>query len=201
MIVDGPAPLPNWAPLPPGVLAIVLAAGLGTRYRGPTHKLLAPFRGRRVIDHSVAAPLVAGFAHVVVVVGDIDLGLADDERLSVIRNPRPADGQVTSLRLGIARAAELGATTVVVGLGDAPLVDAQLWRRVAAGPGPLAIAEHDGVTGPPTRIDERFWSLLPTEGDEGARSLLRGRPELVTRVPCTSLSPDIDTEEDLARWS
>ena len=188
-------------PLPAGVVAVVLAAGLGTRYHGPTHKLLAPFRGHRVIDLAVAAPLAAGFGHVVVVTGDVELDLVADDRISVINNPRPVDGQASSLRLGIARAAELGATAVVVGLGDAPLVDAELWHRVASAPGPLAIADHDGSAIPPTRIDASVWDLLPREGDEGARALVRGRPELVTRVPCTSLSPDIDTEEDLARWS
>lgn len=187
--------------LPGGLVAVVLAAGGGSRFAGPTHKLLAPFRGRRVVDHSVTAALDAGFSRVVVVTGEADLGLAPDPRLSIVGNPRPLDGQSTSLQLGIGRAARLGATAVVVGLGDAPLVDPATWRSVALAEGPLAITDVDGTLAPPTKIDASLWSVLPTEGDHGARALVHGRPELVTRVPCTSLSPDIDTEEDLARWS
>jgi molybdenum cofactor cytidylyltransferase len=47
------------------------------------------------------------------------------------------------------------------------------------------------------------WPLLPTDGDEGARSLLRSHPEWVCHVPCIgSLDTvaDIDTPEDLHRW-
>jgi molybdenum cofactor cytidylyltransferase/nicotine blue oxidoreductase len=46
-----------------------------------------------------------------------------------------------------------------------------------------------------------MWPLLPSLGDEGARSLLWERNDLVVRVPCAGDPADVDTVEDLERWS
>jgi CTP:molybdopterin cytidylyltransferase MocA len=179
--------------------AVLLAAGAGTRYHGPTHKLLASLGDRLVIEHAVAAAVAAGLDEVVVVAGAVPLpALAG---VTIVHNERWADGQATSLAAAIAHARHRGHDAVVVGLGDQPGIPPEAWRRVAADPHPVAVATYGGHRRNPVRLAAALWNLLPTDGDEGARVLMRSRPELVGEVACPGRPADIDTEEDLRRWS
>lgn len=177
---------------------VILAAGGGTRFVGPTHKLLATIDGVPVITRSVGAALAADLDHVLVVIGAVDLGDAVPDGAELVRNPRWSDGLATSLQAGIRRAAELGCDVVVIGLGDQPFVEAGDWRMVAAADGtPLAAADRGDHLGTPVRIEAAYWSELPHTGDAGAQILLTRHPELVTAVRCVGRPDDIDTVEDL----
>lgn len=187
--------------------ALLLAAGRGRRYVGPEHKLLASFRGRPLASWAMDAASTAGLDELVVVVGagieadGLRALVPDGTRLVV--NARAAEGQATSLAAGVEAVDRAGHDAVVVGLADQPLVPAEAWRLVAttAREAPVVTATFAGARRPPVRLDRSVWPLLPTAGDEGARALLRSRPELVTEVPCPGDPADIDTPEDLARWS
>jgi molybdenum cofactor cytidylyltransferase len=182
--------------------AVVLAAGAGSRFAGPVHKLLADLRGRPVVVWAVAAAVAAGLDETIVVTGAADLDDVLPPGVRIVRNPAWASGQASSLRAGVAAAAAAGHDAVVVGLGDQPFVPADAWRSVAAATGtPLAVAVFGDDARPPVRIHADLWPELPTEGDEGARGLLRRCPSLVTRVPCGGDSADVDTLEDLERWN
>jgi molybdenum cofactor cytidylyltransferase len=180
---------------------VVLAAGGGTRFGAGGHKLLAGFRGRPLVCWAVEAALGAGFDDTVVVTGAVDLGEVLPAELTLVENPRWADGQATSLQTGVRWARDAGFEAVVVGLGDQPLVPSEAWAAVGASSSPIAVATFDGQRRPPTRLAASVWPLLPLDGDEGARVVMAGNPELVEAVACPGQAIDIDTVEDLARWS
>jgi molybdenum cofactor cytidylyltransferase len=188
-------------PLRSTTAAVILAAGGGTRFEGDSHKLLAPFKGRPVISWVIDAALEAGFDEVYVIAGAVDLtGVVPDE-VVLVENHSWEDGQATSLRTAVAVAEADGHDAIVVGLGDMPLVPAEAWRLVADAEGDLVTATFSGKRSPPVKIGEELWSLLPLSGDEGARSVIRLRPDLVEEVACPGQAVDIDTRGDLSRWS
>jgi molybdenum cofactor cytidylyltransferase len=185
---------------PERVIVVLLAAGAGSRFEGPQHKLAATVDGRSVIERSVAAALDADVGPVVVVTGAVELELPHDDRVTLAENPEWASGQSTSLAVGITEAVRLGADAIVVGLGDQPFIAPDAWRLVAAATSPIAVATYDGKRRNPVRLHRDIWPLLPTGGDEGARSLIRLRADIVQEVPCPGSPADIDTLEDLRTW-
>ena len=187
--------------------AILLAAGGGSRFTasgGQGHKLLAPYLGRTVVEWSIETAAAANLDATYVVRGATDLpvpSLAADA-VRFVRNDRWREGIATSMQAGITRARRDGHAAVVIGLGDQPLVQTEAWRRVArATTSPVAVATYEGERGNPVRLSSMAWPLLPTAGDEGAKVVMRRRPDLVVEVPCPGRSADIDTVDDLAEWS
>jgi molybdenum cofactor cytidylyltransferase len=186
-------------------VVVLLAAGAGTRFDGDGHKLSARVPDgdpRTVIERSLANALAAAVGPVVVVTGAVADVVPPGLRalVTVCHNPRWADGQMTSLRTGIEAARALAATDVVVGLADQPFIEPAAWRAVAEHDGPIAVATYAGERANPVKLAAEVWDLLPDAGDEGARAVMRVRPELVREVACTGSPADIDTTEDLRRW-
>jgi CTP:molybdopterin cytidylyltransferase MocA len=150
-----------------------------------------------LVQWAIDAAAGAGLDDLVVVTGAVELELA----VASVRNPAWASGMATSLQAGVAYARARGHDAVVIGLGDQPFVPSSAWRAVADASTPIAVATFAGDRRPPVRLAASVWELLPTTGDEGARAVMRQRPELVTEVACDGEPADIDTAEDLARWS
>jgi molybdenum cofactor cytidylyltransferase len=181
--------------------AVVLCAGAGSRYLSAsgTHKLLAPFRGQPLVSWAVGNALAAGLDFTVAVTGAADLADALPQAgVITVANPGWQGGLATSLRCAIATCRRLGVSAAVVGLGDQPLVPPEAWQAVAASKAAVAIATYGGRRAHPVRLASTVWDELPVSGEEGARSLMRRRPELVEEVPCAGDPADLDTAEDFA---
>jgi bifunctional UDP-N-acetylglucosamine pyrophosphorylase/glucosamine-1-phosphate N-acetyltransferase len=118
--------------------AVVLAAGQGTRMRSRLPKVLHPVAGRPMLDHVLASLRAAGIEQRVVVTGhgaeEVEAHLGD-RALSVRQEPQR--GTADAVRTGLAKiSGEVG--QVVVAMGDAPLVPAELYMALQR-----ALAEGD----------------------------------------------------------
>lgn len=189
------------------VAAVILAAGSGSRFNDgrpravPGDKLLSVVSGRALVSWAVAPALEARFDDVVVVGGAVDLRSVVPKSVTLLQNDDWTTGQGTSLRVGLDWCASRGHSSAVIGLGDMPGLTAQAWRAVADAPrGPIVFATYDGKRAHPVRLDGEIWAMLATQGDEGARALVRRHPELAQEVACIGVPVDIDTARDLQRW-
>jgi len=98
----------------------------------------------------------------------------------------------------------VGADAVLFGLADQPFIDPGAWKLVADAPAewPIVLATYGTTRGPhPVRLHRSVWALVPSSGDDGARLVIRDHPELVHTLECPGSADDIDTLEDLQRWT
>jgi molybdenum cofactor cytidylyltransferase len=195
----------------PFVSGVVLAAGASTRMGRP--KQLLPIAGRPLLQHVVDAALASSLDEVIVVLGhradEIEAALDLADRARAITNPDFAEGQITSLRCGVA-AANATARAVAILLGDQPslrsqAIDAMVGAFLAAGARAArpVFPDAGGRPGHPVLLArEIFCELDPLRGDQGARTLFSEPRNGVIEIPVAGEPPpDIDTPEDLARFA
>jgi CTP:molybdopterin cytidylyltransferase MocA len=184
-------------------LAVVLAAGAGTRFAHATHKLRAKVHGVAILSRAVANATQSGIGDVVVVTGAETF---DDllPTVTTVHNSAWQTGQRSSVLCAIDEAQRRGCDVVVIAAGDQPFVSPEDWQAVAADPSPVAVATYDGPRATPVRLHKSVWDdfrAIQGDPDAGARSLMHLRPELVSEVACKGSGADIDTTEDLQRWT
>ena len=143
--------------------------------------------------------MAAGLDATIVVTGDADVEVP--EGVVALANLALAGGHRHVARRRRGARLRVGAGAIVVGLADQPFVTPDAWRAVASSSAPIAVATYEGRRANPVRLAQHVWAWLPATGDEGARPLMRERPDLVTEVPCPGNPADIDTTEDLRRWN
>lgn len=186
-------------------VALVLAAGTGSRFGGG--KLLAPLQGKPILQHVLDRVAEAGVGEAVVVLGrDADAvedGIAWRAERRV-RNLEPERGLTSSLHVGMA-ALDPNASTVLILLGDQPLVAAETIRALLGAPidptRPIVVPAYadDGGRNPVLLRRAAFKLAHEATGDRGLGPVLAAHSELVVEVPIAGANPDVDTPEDLAR--
>ena len=199
-------PRSPWFNGPVRVVAVVLAAGAGRRIGGP--KALLPIHGTTFLAHVSRRLARPGIAAVVAVVGhgarrlEAEAGLPPEVALVV--NPRPDDGMLGSVILGLDAAEARGADAVLFHPVDHPFVSPAITDAVVAALAAgalIAVPSYGGRRGHPGGFARAAWSALrqaPT--GRGARAVLAEHPEWLVHVPgdegCVA---GIDTPEDYER--
>ena len=174
------------------IAAVVLAAGFSRRLGRP--KQMIQVGGETLLARAVRVAGEAGLTPVVVVVNaEFSDGLLGCE-LAV--NEQAEEGMASSIRCGVERATEVGATGVVVMACDQVELRAEHVRNLCAAPEWVTGSGYAGKVGIPAYFPAaRFEELLALQGDIGARELLRGAASVVDE----KLGLDVDTAEDVER--
>ena len=188
-----------------GVVAVVLAAGLATRFGSA--KVLALLDGRPLLVHVLERLATAGVGDAVVVVGDdaaaIESAL-DGMPARIVRNPDPARGLSSSLVLGVAAARERRPDAIAVALADQPRLDPAVVSALLAAADdparPLIVPRYSDRANPNpvVMLPAAFDLVREAAGDRGLGPVIARHPELVHEVPVEGANPDVDTPADLA---
>lgn len=184
---------------------IVLAAGTGSRFAAPGHKLTQRLGTSNVLGatlrHAIAShlPLVVVTTEALADAARRHVASRDVVILPAVGTPGPQPlGMGFSIAAGVA--ARPDATGWLVLPGDMPMVLTTSLLAVAAAleHHPVAYAQHRGRRGHPVGFAAELYSELATlSGDEGARRLLARYPAHGVEVDDPGVLIDVDTEADL----
>ena len=197
------------------VFAILLAAGFSSRF-GNQNKLLAPFRGKPLVRHTL--DLVCGmrcFNRILFVYADEDVALVARDyiiagQVTPVFNSAPQHGQGESVRLGVSAAftptAGPESAYYLFFPCDQPLLDAATVRLIldAARPGSIVEPVCRDYRGSPSLFSAAFHDdLIALKPGEVPRLLKLRYPQAVIQVdvPERAALEDIDTPADLTRLS
>ena len=186
--------------------AIVLAAGASSRMGRP--KALLQTGERTFVRAILDALRTAGVTDAVVVVRtgqpEVIAEIAAAGFGRHVLNPRPEDGQLSSLLAGLDAVDRDGVEAVLVTLVDVPLIGADAVRtliaRARASNAPILRVVHQGRHGHPVLFKNTvFDALRRADPAIGAKAVTRAWPPEDVEVPDSGVAEDVDTPADYAR--
>jgi molybdenum cofactor cytidylyltransferase len=185
----------------PRIAALVLAAGQSRRM-GARNKLLATIDGVPMVARVVDAALCSVDAGVYVVTGhqhaQVTRALAERD-VTVVHNPRYAEGLSTSLAEGLAALGD-DVDAALVCLGDMPRVTRAHIEKLIAAFDPqegraICVPLWQGQRGHPILWARQFFAeMRAIKGDVGARHLLGEYADVTCEVPVSDDGVLIDVD-------
>jgi molybdenum cofactor cytidylyltransferase len=190
--------------------AVLLAAGAGTRMGGRP-KALLELGGVPLVLRQLIALSGAGVDELVIVLGhhaECIMPVIEHFPVTLVRNPRPEDGQVSSQRLGLA-ALNPRVDAVVVALADQPLINEDditsvigAFKSRPEGTG-VVVPRVAGQPGNPVIFSAAVREeILSGEINIGCRQWREAHPGAVASFETDNrrFVLDVDTPQDLERF-
>lgn len=190
--------------------AVLLAAGAGTRLGGRP-KALLELGGVPIVLRQLIALSGAGIDELSIVLGHHAASIMpviEHFPVTLVHNPQPEDGQVSSLRLGLA-ALNPNLDAVLVALTDQPLINEQditavigAFKRRPAGTS-LVVPHCAGQPGNPVMFSAAVREqILAGDANVGCRQWRRQNPTSVASFDTENrrFILDIDTLEDIEQF-
>lgn len=191
-----------------GVSGVVLAAGPSRRFGDRPPKQLVPIDGEPMVRRLVGRAAQSKLTEVIVVVGKAANEVekcCQGLDVRMVRNRRFAEGQSSSVKLGLA-AVDPTAAAVMFIPADQPeltveVIDSILDCYSRTG-GRIVVPTYRGRRGAPVLFDHAlFGELAEIEGDVGGRQLFSSHGDEIVELPLASGAAlrDLDTPDDLQR--
>jgi molybdenum cofactor cytidylyltransferase len=185
--------------------AIVILAAGGSRRLGRPKQLLSVL-GEPLLRRIVRMASDVQPEHLIVVLGSSAydcVPVIKDCGADIVVNPFWQSGLAGSIRIGVERAEEQEAGSVLLLLADQPWLNSDVIRRFLDrmnGKTDLIIsARYNGILGAPMIFgSDWFPQLKNLEGDQGARNLVSKEADRVEVIDWSEGAIDLDTPEDLA---
>ncbi len=180
---------------------VIPAAGSGSRFAGPRHKLEQPFGGGTVLGATIRHAVQTQLPVVVITTEALQpvvSALLATRDIVVLGAGEAARGMGHSIAAGVSERS--GAPGWLVLPGDMPLVQPETLLAVATALEQHAVvyAQHRGRRGHPVGFGAELYSeLILLTGDEGARRLIARYPAHGQEVDDLGVLLDIDTPADL----
>ena len=186
---------------------IVLAAGRGSRFLGPDHKLAQSLGSLSVLGTTLRQAIASQLPVIVVTTEPLaEVARRSVAARDVVRVPEVGSAGQAVLGMGYSIAAGVLARPDAGGWlilpGDMPQIQPDTLQRVARelASHAVAFAQYKGRRGHPVGFSGELYSeLVALTGDEGARRVSARYPAFAVNVDDPGVLVDVDTLADLDR--
>ncbi len=185
------------------IAAILLAAGLSSRTKR-FHKLLLPYKGKKLLDHAITAITRSAITYLIIVTGKqqrkIRKIIPKKDMIKVVYNPKYRSGMASSIKVGLQYLPK-EVTHFFIALADMPKVNKNHYNKIISAikknPKLPVVPYVDGQAANPVLFPKHFIRKLQLlEGDLGARMLLRRSKHTKLAFRQSALLTDLDSLAD-----